>query len=75
MTGVDIPEDFLTKVYLGRCSYDYKFACSSPESQYTDFNVWDRFLSTEDLVKWTTCQSVPPVHPLLQLIGGFLVSD
>ncbi len=57
MTQVYIPEDFLTKVYLGRCSnVDKKYACSSPESQYTDFNIWDRFLSTEELIKWTSCQ-------------------
>ncbi len=56
MTLVDIPEDFLEKIYLGRCAYDFNYACSSPESQYTDLNIWDKFLSTEKLMQWTTCQ-------------------
>ncbi len=56
LTKLVFPEDWLSKVYLGRCSYDYGFACSSPESQYADLNIWDRFLSTEELVQWTTCQ-------------------
>ncbi len=56
MTGVHIPRDFLSKFYLGRCQHDHGFACSSPESEYTDFNVWDRALDTEELVEWTTCR-------------------
>ncbi len=58
MTHVQIPEDFLSKVFLGRCSNEYKYACSSPEGQYTDLNIWDRFLSAEELIQWTTCRCV-----------------
>ena len=43
-------------MYIGRCYYEFKYACSSPESQYTDFNIWDRALSEEELVRWTTCK-------------------
>lgn len=56
MTQVEIPKDFLSKVFLGRASYDYKYSASSPESQYADLNIWDRFLTTEELVKWTVCE-------------------
>ena len=56
LTDVQFPEDFLSKLFLGRGSYDYKFSASSPESQYTDLNIWDRFLTEEELVGWTTCQ-------------------
>ncbi len=58
MTGVIIPEDILSKTFLGRCNNEVMFACSSPEAQYTDFNMWDRALTTEELVKWTTCKQV-----------------
>lgn len=56
LTEVQIPDDFLSKLYLGRCSYDIRHVCSSPESQYTDLNVWDRMLNMEELVSWTTCK-------------------
>ncbi len=56
MTEVDLPESFLSRFFLGRCSYAGEYACSSPESQYADLNIWDRFLSTEQLVNWTMCR-------------------
>ena len=56
MTQVDIPEDFLSKVYVGRCSFDFNNGCASPEGKITDFNMWDRFLSTEQLNDWTQCR-------------------
>ncbi len=34
-TGVEIPEDFLSKTYIGRCSHSFNWACSSPESEVT----------------------------------------
>ncbi len=56
LTDVVIPPDFLSKTYLGRCSFDYKVACSSPEGQIADFNVWDRPLTEEEAKDWTTCR-------------------
>ncbi len=56
MTEVEFPDDFLSKVFVGRCSYDFNNGCSSPEGRITDFNIWDRFLSTEQLIEWTTCK-------------------
>ena len=58
MTEVEIPEDFLSHFYLGCCTADRdpNYACSSPGSEYSDFNVWDRSLSTDQLVRWTTCK-------------------
>ena len=56
MTKVHIPNDFLSKIYLGRCSFDYKNSCSSPEGQITDFNIWDRPLTAEEAIEFTTCK-------------------
>ena len=56
MTMVDIPEDFLSKVYLARCSFDYKFTCSTPEGQISDFNIWKRALTQREAEDWTTCR-------------------
>ena len=35
-----IPPDFLTKVHIGRCAYDYKPDCTTPGALLTDFNIW-----------------------------------
>lgn len=56
MTGVVFPPNFLSKVYIGRCSFDFKQTCSTPEGQLTDFNMWDRALSLKEMEDWTTCQ-------------------
>ena len=58
LTGVTIPADFLRKVSIGRCNFDYKMSCTSPEGRLADFNVWDRALSTRELLDWTTCRSM-----------------
>ena len=52
--NVQIPEDFLSHIQLGACSYD-SASCISPEGELSDFNVWDRFLSDEEVLQWTTC--------------------
>ena len=63
MTLVDIPERFLQHIYIGSCSYINlkNFGCSSPEGLITDFNIWDKFLSTKELEDWTTCKLVGSV--------------
>ncbi len=56
LMGVEIPRDFLSKVYIQRCEFNYTNTCASPEGQFTDFNVWDRPLSQEEAEEWTTCR-------------------
>ncbi len=58
LTEVVIPRDFLSKIYLSRCSFDYKVACSAPDGQITDFNVWNRPLTVREAQDWTTCRCV-----------------
>ncbi len=55
-TGVTIPDDFLPKIYLARCPFNYSFACSAPEGQIADFNVWRRALTVEEAKDWTSCR-------------------
>ena len=56
MTEVEIPEDFLSKVYIARCGFDFKKTCSGPEGQISDFNIWKRFLSPQEMIDFTTCK-------------------
>ena len=56
LSNVTIPHDFLTKTYLGRCSFDYKGDCSGPQGEIADFNVWDRALSQGEMERFTTCK-------------------
>ena len=56
MTEVQIPTDFLNKTYIGRCSKNSEYACAPPGGQYTDLNIWDSFLDTEQLLSWTRCR-------------------
>ncbi len=56
LVNVSIPADFLSKVYLGRCAYDYINTCSLPGGQISDFNVWSRALTEKEMQDWTTCR-------------------
>ena len=56
LKGVEIPEDFLSKVYIARCNFDYKNTCSSPEGQVSDFNIWSKSLSVDEMKDWTSCR-------------------
>ena len=56
LTQLDWPEDILSQIYLARCSFDFKGSCSGPEGQVSDFNVWRKPLSLEEMTAFTTCQ-------------------
>ncbi|CAM6054348.1 unnamed protein product [Sphagnum tenellum] len=49
MTGVEIPSNFLSRTFIGG---------TSPEGQMSDFNIWDRTLSLQELQDWTSCKSM-----------------
>ena len=56
LTQVAIPDDFLSKVYLARCALDYKNTCSSPQGEITDFNIWSKALTPDEMKDFTTCR-------------------
>lgn len=56
LEDVEIREDFLSKIYIARCSFDYKFTCSGPEGQVADFNMWKRPLTAREMIDFTTCK-------------------
>ena len=53
---VEIPEDFLSKIYVQRCEFNYTNTCSAPDGMFTDLNVWDRALTQEEAEAWTSCR-------------------
>ena len=55
-TEVEIPTDFLSKVYVGRCNFDYKATCSGPGSEFADLNIFGRALTEQEAQDWTTCR-------------------
>lgn len=69
LKNVKIPSDFLNKTYIGRCPYDFKGGCSNPGGMLSDFNIWDRALTEEQMKSWTTCK-----WALMILILHFLPS-
>ena len=51
-----VPRDLLNNTYIGRCSFDFKGGCSNPGGQLSDFNIWGRALTTEEMKDWTSCK-------------------
>ena len=51
-----VPVEFLLQVYLMRCANDYEKECNNFGAQMTDFNMWSRSLSDQELFDWTSCK-------------------
>ena len=56
LLDMTVPLELLQKVLLMRCLTGSKADCTMPGGLITDFNIWDRSFSVEDMQKWTTCQ-------------------
>jgi hypothetical protein len=39
-----------------RCPNNFQLDCTTPGGEITDFNIWDRAFTEDELTKWTTCQ-------------------
>lgn len=57
MKTLEFPEDILSKVYLASCALDYKGGCTGPEGEVSDFNMWDRTLTVDEMIGFTTCSN------------------
>ena len=55
LSELKIPKELLLRVFLMRC-IDNPPDCTNPGSMVTDFNIWNRALEKDELVKWTTCK-------------------
>ena len=53
-----VPLELLKKVILMRCLSGFKTDCTMPGGLITDFNIWDRSFSADDMKLWTTCQYI-----------------
>ena len=53
-----VPLELLQKVLLMRCLLQSVPDCTMPGGLITDFNIWDRSFTADNMQRWTTCQSV-----------------
>ena len=59
LADLKVPKELLLRVFLMRCIND-RNDCTNPGSMATDFNMWDRAMGDDELIKWTTCREVCP---------------
>ena len=52
-----IPGDFLSKVTVGRCVNDTA-DCSRHGGMFSDFNIWSRPLTKQEMLDWTSCRDL-----------------
>ena len=55
-TEVNATTELLLKVNLLKCIKDHD-QCIAPGAAITDFNIWDKSTSVEEMVAWTDCRS------------------
>ena len=58
LVGLNIHPEIMNHVYLGRCNFDYKSDCTAPEGQFTDVNIWSKPLTKQEMIDWTTCNTM-----------------
>ena len=58
LKNVEIPQDFLTKVHIGRCAHNFTGGCTTAGGLLSDFNIWSRALSEEEANDWTSCKTM-----------------
>jgi hypothetical protein len=56
LSDLTVPIELLLKVHLLRCLNDYELDCTTPGAKVTDFNIWDKTLTAEEMIKWTSCE-------------------
>ena len=54
-TEVNATTELLLKVNLLKCIKDHD-QCIAPGAAITEFNIWDRSTSVEEMVAWTECR-------------------
>ena len=52
---VFLPDNLLDLIYIGRC-VNKKDSCSQHAGDITDVNLWNRALSLQEMIDWTSCQ-------------------
>ena len=58
LQDMTVPLELIHKVLLMRCPSGDMPDCTMPGGMITDFNIWDRSFSSEDMKKWTTCRYI-----------------
>ena len=56
LSELSVPSELLKKVYLMQCLSDNIADCTMPGGIITDFNIWERAFSVEELNQWTSCR-------------------
>ncbi len=51
-----VPDDWLKNVYVGMCPLGGTYSCSRHSGEVTDFNIWSRAMSKEEMLAWTSCK-------------------
>ena len=55
LRDVLIPENLLDLIYVGRCAEEEQ-SCSVHGGDITDVNLWNRALSLQEMIDWTSCK-------------------
>lgn len=56
LAELSVPLGLLRKVHLMQCLSKNTAECTMPGGIITDFNIWDRAFSEEELMHWTSCR-------------------
>ena len=56
--SIAVNKTFLNETYITNCTRQQDICLTDSEASITDLNIWDKALSSDELVKWTTCRWV-----------------
>ncbi len=58
LSELKIPRELAYKVHLMGCNNNFTRDCTAPGGLVTEFNLWDRGLSLQEMKEWTTCRQM-----------------
>ena len=54
--NIAINRTFLKEAYIKTCTVQQYICVTDSDVKVTDFDIWDKTLSSVELVRWTTCR-------------------
>ena len=54
--NISLNRAILREVYIKSCVREGKICVTDSEVSVTELNIWDMSLTSDELVKWTTCR-------------------
>ena len=58
LNELNFPRDVMSYIYIGKCAFEFQGSCTGPEGELSDFNMWNKALSVQEMIAFTSCRKM-----------------